>query len=80
MDFLKGPNTVRGSFTGQAKEIKEAVNFSVLIGIRPMIETFPLERANEAYDKMMAASTRFRAVLNISEWIFKLNFINRCRN
>ncbi|WP_280166128.1 zinc-binding dehydrogenase [Priestia aryabhattai] len=67
MDFLKGPNTVRGSFTGQAKEIKEAVNFSVLTDVRPMIETFPLERANEAYDKMMAASTRFRAVLNISE-------------
>lgn len=67
MDFLKGPNTVRGSFTGQAKEIKEAVNFSVLTDVRPMIETFPLERAHEAYDKMMAASTRFRAVLNISE-------------
>ncbi|USK82987.1 zinc-binding dehydrogenase [Peribacillus frigoritolerans] len=67
MDFLKGPNTVRGSFTGQAKEIQEAVNFSILTDVRPMIETFPLERANEAYDKMMAASTRFRAVLKISE-------------
>jgi D-arabinose 1-dehydrogenase-like Zn-dependent alcohol dehydrogenase len=67
MDFLKGPKTVRGLFTGQAKEIQEAVNFSVLTDVRPMIETFPLERASEAYDKMMAASTRFRAVLNISE-------------
>ncbi|UYY96815.1 zinc-binding dehydrogenase [Peribacillus frigoritolerans] len=67
MDFLKGPNTVRGSFTGQAKEIQEAVNFSILTDVRPMIETFPLERANEAYDKMMAASTRFRAVLKISD-------------
>lgn len=67
MDFLTGPNTIRGSLTGQAKEIQEAVNFSVLTDVRPMIETFPLERANEAYDKMMAASTRFRAVLNISE-------------
>lgn len=66
-DFLKGPNTVRGSFTGQAKEIQRAVNFSVLTDVRPMVEVFPLERANEAYDKMMASSTRFRAVLNISE-------------
>lgn len=66
-DFLKGPNTVRGSFTGQAKEIQEAVNFSVLTDVRPMIEIFPLEHASEAYDKMMAASTRFRAVLNVSE-------------
>ncbi|MBO1510214.1 alcohol dehydrogenase catalytic domain-containing protein [Metabacillus bambusae] len=67
MDFLKGPNTVRGSFTGQAKEIQQTINFSVLTDVRPLIESFPLERAIEAYDKMMAASTRFRAVLNISE-------------
>ncbi|QCR30427.1 alcohol dehydrogenase [Priestia megaterium] len=67
MDFLKGTNTVRGSFTGQAKEIQQAINFSVLTDVRPMIETFPLERASEAYNKMMSASTRFRAVLNISE-------------
>ncbi|AVK51453.1 alcohol dehydrogenase [Clostridium sp. MF28] len=67
MDFLKGPNTVRGSFTGHAKEITEAIRFSVLTDVRPMIETFPLERASEAYDKMKSASTRFRAVLNISE-------------
>lgn len=67
MDFLKGPNTVKGSFTGGAKEIQATINFSVLTDIRPMIETFPLDRASEAYDKMMAASTRFRAVLNISE-------------
>jgi len=67
MDFLKGPNTVRGSFTGQAKEIQQAINISVLTEVRPMIETFPLERANEAYEKMMAASTRFRAFLAISE-------------
>lgn len=64
-DFLKGPITVRGSFTGHAPEIQEAVNFSVLTDVRPMIEIFPLERASEAYDKMMAASTRFRAVLHI---------------
>jgi alcohol dehydrogenase, propanol-preferring len=67
MDFLKGPNTVRGSFTGQAKEIEAAVRFSVLTDVRPMIEVFPLERASEAYDKMMSAKTRFRAVLSMTE-------------
>lgn len=50
MDFLTGPHTVRGSFTGQTKEIQDAVNF-VFSVIRPMIETFPLERANEACEK-----------------------------
>ncbi|WEA41244.1 alcohol dehydrogenase catalytic domain-containing protein [Lysinibacillus fusiformis] len=66
-DFIKGPNNVKGSFTGQANEIQDAVNFSLLTNVRPIIETFPLERASEAYEKMMAASIHFRAVLNISE-------------
>jgi alcohol dehydrogenase, propanol-preferring len=65
--FTTGHYPVRGSFTGHAKEIKQTINFSVLTDVRPLNETFSLERANEAYDKMMAASTRLRAVLNISE-------------
>ncbi|WP_342479888.1 zinc-binding dehydrogenase [Paenibacillus sp. FSL L8-0340] len=66
MDFVRGQRTVRGSFTGQAKEINDTIRFSVLTDVRPMIEVFPLEQASEAYEKMMAAKTRFRAVLNIS--------------
>jgi|SRR5690625_660189 len=68
-DFIKGPNTVRGYFTGkaEAKDIQDAINFSVMTHVRPMIETFPLKQASEAYDKMIAASTRFRAVLKISD-------------
>ncbi|CAM3353945.1 zinc-binding dehydrogenase [Paenibacillus taichungensis] len=66
MDFLKGPYTVKGSFTAQAKEIDDAVRFSVLTDVRPMIEVFPLEKASEAYEKMMSAKTRFRAVLSMS--------------
>lgn len=66
MDFLRGERTVRGSFTGQAKEIGDTIRFSVLTNVRPMIEVFPLEQAGEAYEKMMDAKTRFRAVLKIS--------------
>ncbi|MCV4231301.1 zinc-binding dehydrogenase [Virgibacillus sp. LDC1] len=66
-DFLKGQMTVRGSFTGHAQEIQEAVNFSMLTNVRPIVECFSLERASEAYDKMLSASTRFRAVLHIYE-------------
>ncbi|CAH1191580.1 MULTISPECIES: zinc-binding dehydrogenase [Paenibacillus] len=67
MDFLMGPHTVKGSFTGHAKEIEAAVRFSVLTDVRPIIEVFPLERASEAYEKMMSAKTRFRAVLSMVE-------------
>lgn len=62
-DFLKGPNTIRGSFTGHAEEIEAAVRFSVLTDVRPLIETFPLEQANEAFERLITAKARFRPVL-----------------
>lgn len=64
MDFLMGQNTVKGTFT-DIKEMEAAVRFSLLTDVRPMIEVFPLEQAREAYEKMMAAKTRFRAVLKM---------------
>lgn len=66
MDFLNGPNTVKGTFT-DIKEMEAAVRFSILTNVRPMIEVFPLERAKEAYEKMMAAKTHFRAVLRMGK-------------
>lgn len=64
MDFLKGPNCVKGTFT-DINEMEAAIKFSVLTDVRPMIEVFPLERAREAYEKMMAAKTHFRAVIKM---------------
>lgn len=66
MDFLMGTNTVKGTFT-DIKEMEAAVRFSILTDVRPMIEVFPLEQAKEAYEKMMSAKTRFRAVLRMTE-------------
>lgn len=65
MNFLMGPNTVKGTFT-DLQEMKAAVKFSVLTNVRPIIEVFPLEQAKEAFEKMMAAKTHFRAVLKIA--------------
>lgn len=65
MDFLMGPNAVKGTFT-DIHEMEAAVRFSILTDVRPMIEVFPLEQAREAYEKMMAAKTHFRAVLKMS--------------
>lgn len=66
MDFLMSPNTVKGMFT-DIKEMEAAVRFSILTDVRPMIEVFPLEQAREAYEKMMAAKTHFRAVLRMEK-------------
>lgn len=65
MDFLKGPYSVKGTFT-DINEMADAINFSVLTGVRPIIELFSLENAQQAYEKMMAAKTHFRAVIQIS--------------
>ena len=65
MDFLMVPNAVKGTFT-DIYEMEAAVRFSILTDVRPMIEVFPLEQAREAYEKMMAAKTHFRAVLIMS--------------
>ena len=43
----------------------EALDFSLRFSVLPMIETFPLESAAEAFEKMMSAAMRFRAVLTM---------------
>lgn len=43
--------------------IEDTLAFSALSGVRPTIETMPLERAAEAYDRMMRNEARFRMAL-----------------
>jgi alcohol dehydrogenase, propanol-preferring len=58
-----GGRSVYGSLTGTAIETEDALAFSVLENIRPMIETVPLEEAADAYARMMQGKARFRMVL-----------------
>jgi D-arabinose 1-dehydrogenase-like Zn-dependent alcohol dehydrogenase len=51
--------------SGTAKDSEETVHFSVLSGVRPMIETFPLAKAAEGYQHMIRGKARFRAVLTM---------------
>ena len=61
--LIGGGKTITGHASGTARDSEDTLNFSVLSGVRPMIETFPLERAAEAYEKMMNGDARFRAVI-----------------
>ena len=58
-----GGRSIDGSLTGTAIDQEDTLAFSVLETIRPMIETFPLEQAADAYDYMMQGKARFRTVL-----------------
>jgi D-arabinose 1-dehydrogenase-like Zn-dependent alcohol dehydrogenase len=42
------------------------MQFSVLTGVRPMIERYPLEKAAEAYQQMITGKARFRVVLTMT--------------
>ncbi len=44
---------------------EDTLRFSELTGVRPMIETYPLERAGEAYARMMSGNAQFRVVLTM---------------
>jgi D-arabinose 1-dehydrogenase-like Zn-dependent alcohol dehydrogenase len=56
---------VEGALTGSPIDNEDTLAFSLLKGIKPMIETFPLEKAEEGYQKMMSNKARFRVVLTM---------------
>jgi D-arabinose 1-dehydrogenase-like Zn-dependent alcohol dehydrogenase len=61
--LIFGGRSVHGSLTGTPIDSENTLAFSVLENIRPMIETVPLEKAADAYARMMQGRARFRMVL-----------------
>jgi len=64
-DLIFGSRKLEGALTGDPATGDEALRFSALSGISAMIETAPLEKAADAYAKMMAGKARFRIVLTM---------------
>jgi D-arabinose 1-dehydrogenase-like Zn-dependent alcohol dehydrogenase len=62
--FIQGRRSLIGWPSGTSIDSQDTLSFSVLSGVRPMNEVFPLERASEAYDLMMSGKARFRCVLS----------------
>lgn len=63
--LIGGKRAIQGWASGTAMDSEDTLRFSVLRHVRPLIETFPLKRANEAYERMMSNQVRFRAVLTL---------------
>jgi D-arabinose 1-dehydrogenase-like Zn-dependent alcohol dehydrogenase len=57
--------SVAGWPSGRSIDSQDTMAFSVMTGVRPMNELFPLDRAAEAYDHMMSGKARFRVVLTV---------------
>lgn len=66
MPMILDNQSVTGWYSGMSIDSEDTLNFSVQSGVKSMNESFPLERAQEAYDHMLSGKARFRVVLNIA--------------
>ena len=64
-DLLFASRRVEGALTGTPATGDVTLKFSILTGVAAIIETMPLEKAAEAYAKMMSGKARFRMVLAV---------------
>ncbi len=64
-DLLGKRAAVRGWYSGIARDSEDTLNFSKLNKVASMNEIFPLDKAQEAYDRMMSGNARFRVVLRM---------------
>lgn len=65
LNLIQRRLSVKGWSSGHAKDSEETLSFSAMSKIAPMIEEFPLEKVNEAYEHMMSNKARFRVVLKM---------------
>ena len=65
LQLISGERSIQGSAVGTPTDSEDTLCFSELTGVRPMIETYPLERAGEAYARMMSGKAEFRVVLTM---------------
>jgi D-arabinose 1-dehydrogenase-like Zn-dependent alcohol dehydrogenase len=65
VQLISGSRGIQGWASGTPTDAEDTLNFSVLTGVRPMIETYPLDKAAEAYARMMSGNAQFRVVLTM---------------
>jgi D-arabinose 1-dehydrogenase-like Zn-dependent alcohol dehydrogenase len=65
IQLIGARRSIQGWPSGTARDSEDTLNFCALTGIRPMVETFPLEEAATAYDRMLSGKARFRVVLTM---------------
>ena len=65
MQLIFGNKAIRGSVSGTPVDAEDTLHFAELTGVRPMIETYPLEKAAEGYARMMSGNAQFRVVLTM---------------
>ena len=65
VQLIMGSRGIQGWASGTPADAEDTLNFAELTGVRAMIETYPLDKAAEAYDRMMSGHAQFRVVLTM---------------
>jgi D-arabinose 1-dehydrogenase-like Zn-dependent alcohol dehydrogenase len=65
VQLITGSRAIQGWAAGTPADSEDTLRFADLTGVRPMIETYPLERAADAYARMLSGSAQFRVVLTM---------------
>jgi D-arabinose 1-dehydrogenase-like Zn-dependent alcohol dehydrogenase len=65
LQLISGSKSIQGWASGTPTDSEDTLRFAELSGVRPMIETYPLEKAGEAYARMMSGNAQFRVVLTM---------------
>jgi D-arabinose 1-dehydrogenase-like Zn-dependent alcohol dehydrogenase len=65
LQLLLGSQDVKGWYAGTSIDSQDTLSFAALTGVRSMNEVFPMDRAAEAYDRMLSGRARFRVVLTM---------------
>jgi D-arabinose 1-dehydrogenase-like Zn-dependent alcohol dehydrogenase len=65
VQLISGSRAIQGWAAGTAADSEDTLRFAEQTGVRPMIETFPLEKAAEAYARMLSGKAEFRVVITM---------------
>jgi D-arabinose 1-dehydrogenase-like Zn-dependent alcohol dehydrogenase len=65
VQLIAGSRSLQGWASGTPADSEDTLQFAELTGVRAMIETYPLERAAEAYARMLSGKAEFRVVLTM---------------
>ena len=63
IQLIMASRSIQGWNTGTPSDSEDTLRFSELTGVRPQIETYPLDQAEQAYARMMSGKAQFRVVL-----------------
>ena len=65
IQLIMGSRRLQGWASGIPTDSEDTLRFAEMAGVRPLIEKFPLEKAAEAYARMMSGKAEFRVVLTM---------------